>query len=53
MPTFQYTVKDGSGQTKTGVKEAENQGVLAKQLREQGFQVKKIKQAKAAVSNTA
>jgi type IV pilus assembly protein PilC len=53
MPTFQYTVKDGNGNTKTGVKEAENQGVLAKQLREQGFQVKKIKQAKAATTGRA
>ena len=52
MATFQFTVQDASGQIKTGVKEAENQGVLAKSLREQGFTVKKIKQTKAGASST-
>ena len=47
MPSFQYTVKDSSGQTKTGVKEAENQAVLARQLREQGYTVRSIKAARA------
>ena len=53
MPTFQYTVRDQSGQTKTGVKEADSQSVLARQLREQGFTVAKIKQTKAAAKKGA
>src|SRR4028119_1925672 len=48
MPAFQYTVTDQSGKVQTGVKEAENQSVLARQLREQGFTVAKIKQTRAA-----
>lgn len=48
MPTFQYTVRDQSGKVTTGVKEAENQGVLTRQLREQGFTVTKVKQTRAA-----
>src|SRR5881394_1334453 len=48
MPTFQYTVRDSAGIVKTGVKEAENQSVLARQLREQGFTVAKIKQTRGA-----
>jgi type IV pilus assembly protein PilC len=50
MPTFQYTVRDQSGQVKTGVKDADNQGALARQLREQGFTVAKIKQIKSAAT---
>jgi type IV pilus assembly protein PilC len=50
MPTFQYTVRDSSGAVKTGVKDAESQNVLARQLREQGFTVAKIKQTKGAVA---
>lgn len=50
MPTFQYTVRDQAGQIKTGVKEAENQQVLARQLREQGFTVAKIKQSRGAAA---
>jgi type IV pilus assembly protein PilC len=48
MPTFQYTVRDQSGKVTTGVKEAENQSVLTRQLREQGFTVTKVKQTRAA-----
>lgn len=47
MPVFQYTVKDASGKTQTRVGEAENQGVLARQLKEQGFTVTKIRQTRA------
>lgn len=50
MPTFQYTVKDQSGKVTTGVKEAENQSVLTRQLREQGFTVTKVKVTRAAAS---
>lgn len=52
MPVFQYTVKDASGQTKTGTKEAESQAVLGRQLREQGFTVKSIKAAKKKAVTT-
>ena len=47
MPTFQATVRNQSGKTETVVKEAESQSVLARQLREQGYTVAKIKQTKA------
>jgi len=50
MPTFQCTVRDQSGQVKTVVKEAESQAVVARQLREQGFTVAKIKQTRAGAS---
>lgn len=50
MPVFQYTVKDAQGKVQTRVGEAENQGVLARQLREQGFTVTKIRQTKAAAA---
>jgi type IV pilus assembly protein PilC len=53
MATFQYTVRDQAGSVKTGVKEAENQTVLARQLREQGYTVAKIKQTRAARKSTA
>lgn len=48
MPTFQYTVRDQSGKVTTGVKDAESQSVLTRQLREQGFTVTKVKQTRAA-----
>ncbi len=48
MPTFQATVRDNGGKTTTLVKEAESQSVLARQLREQGYTVAKIKQTRAA-----
>jgi type IV pilus assembly protein PilC len=50
MPVFQYTVRDKSGKVTTGTKEADNQGALAAQLREQGFTVNKIQQAKTAAA---
>jgi type IV pilus assembly protein PilC len=48
MPTFQVTVRDQSGKTQTVVKDADNQGMLARQLREQGFTVAKIRQTRAS-----
>ncbi|MBM3458611.1 MAG: type II secretion system F family protein, partial [Armatimonadetes bacterium] len=50
MPAFQYQVKDSSGQIKSGVKEAENQAVLARQLREQGYTVRSIKAARVSTA---
>jgi type IV pilus assembly protein PilC len=47
MATFQVTLRDQAGKTTTAVKEAESQGVLARQLSEQGFRVVKVKQVKA------
>lgn len=47
MPTFQFTVRDQSGKVTTGVKDAESQSMLTRQLREQGFTVTKVKQTKA------
>jgi type IV pilus assembly protein PilC len=48
MPTFQYTVRDTSGRVTTGVKDAENQQALTRQLREQGFTVTKVKATRSA-----
>src|SRR5579862_9590969 len=48
MPSFQYTIRDQAGKITTGVRDAENQSVLARQLREQGFNVQKIRQTRTA-----
>jgi type IV pilus assembly protein PilC len=53
MPLFQYTVRDQAGKVTTGSKEADNQGVLARQLREQGFTPVKIQQSKSAKVKSA
>jgi type IV pilus assembly protein PilC len=50
MPTFQYTVVDRAGKVHKGVKDGENQGALARQLREQGFNVRNLKQVKTAAA---
>src|SRR2546421_1295878 len=47
MATFSYTVRDASGQTRTGSSEAENQEILRRRLQEQGFTVADIKQTAA------
>jgi len=46
MATFVYTVKDTAGVVRTGSSEAENEEILARRLREQGFAVTEIKQTK-------
>ena len=50
MPTFQYSYKDQAGKLQRGVKDAESQGVLARQLREQGLTVKDIKVVRKAAT---
>lgn len=47
MATFTYTVRDASGQTRTGTSEAENAEVLRRRLQEQGFTVADITQTAA------
>jgi type IV pilus assembly protein PilC len=47
MATFSYTVRDASGQTRTGTSEAENVEILRRRLQEQGFTVADIKQTAA------
>src|SRR2546421_5737180 len=44
MATFSYTVRDASGQTRTGTSDAENAEILRRRLQEQGFTVADIKQ---------
>ncbi|MDR3710010.1 MAG: type II secretion system F family protein [Capsulimonadaceae bacterium] len=46
MATFVYTVRDTAGVVRTGSSEAENEEILARRLREQGFAVTEIKQTK-------
>ena len=46
MATFVYTVRDTAGVVRTGSSEAENEEILARRLREQGFNVTEIKQTK-------
>jgi type IV pilus assembly protein PilC len=48
MPTFAYTIRDQTGALRKAVVEAESENVLARRLREQGFQVASIKQTKSA-----
>src|SRR5690349_9823711 len=50
MPTFAYTIRDQTGALRKGSGEAESENVLARRLREQGFQVASIKQTKAAAA---
>lgn len=47
MATFSYTVRDASGQMRTGTSEAENMEILRRRLQEQGFTVADIKQTAA------
>ena len=47
MASYAYTVRDASGTMRAGTSEAENPEVLGRRLREQGFTVQEIKQAKA------
>jgi type IV pilus assembly protein PilC len=47
MATFSYTVRDASGQTRTGTSDAENAEVLRRRLQEQGFTVADIAQTGA------
>lgn len=53
MPMFQYTYKDSSGATKTGAREAPDQGALARSLREQGFTVTKIRRTRGAARSAS
>jgi type IV pilus assembly protein PilC len=48
MATFAYTVRDSTGVTRTGTSEAESADILARRLREQGFNVSEVKPAKSA-----
>jgi type IV pilus assembly protein PilC len=50
VPTFAYTIRDQTGALRKGSGEAETEQVLARRLREQGFQVASIKQSKAAAA---
>src|ERR1700693_4536221 len=47
MPTFAYTIRDQTGALRKAVVEADSENVLARRLREQGFQVASIKQTKS------
>ncbi len=53
MASYAYTVRDAGGVTRTGTSEAENPEVLARRLREQGFTIGEIKQAKAKKAQKA
>ncbi len=47
MATYAYVVKDQAGTVRRGTTEAENEEVLGRRLREQGFQVNEIKASRA------
>src|SRR5947209_2452429 len=44
MAVFQYTVRDATGNMRTGTSEAENPEILKRRLQEQGFVVSDVKQ---------
>ena len=50
MPNYAYSVRDAGGVLRSGMSEAENPEVLGRRLREQGFTIQEIKQAKAKKS---
>ncbi len=47
MATYAYVVRDQAGALRRGTTEAENEEVLGRRLREQGFQINEIKSARA------
>lgn len=47
MATYVYTVRDTAGVVRTGSSDAENEEILARRLKEQGFAVTEIKQTRA------
>lgn len=47
MATFSYTVRDASGQTRSGTSDAESAEILRRRLQEQGFTVADIQQTAA------
>ena len=47
MATYTYVVRDQSGTQRSGTTEAENEEVLGRRLREQGFQVNTIKASRS------
>jgi len=53
MATFSYTVRDASGQTRTGTSDAENAEILRRRLQEQGFTVADIQQTGGARKKAA
>jgi type IV pilus assembly protein PilC len=53
MPTFAYTVRDGSGAVIPGTVEAESESLLRRRLSEQGFAVVEIKETKSAKKKNA
>ena len=52
MATYAYVVRDQAGTVRRGTTEAENEEVLGRRLREQGFQVNEIKTARAKKKTT-
>jgi type IV pilus assembly protein PilC len=52
MPTYNYTIKDASGQIKEGTLDGENESAIARRLQEQGAIVQKIELSKNAASRT-
>src|SRR3712207_711993 len=47
MPTFAYTVRDNTGAIRQGKMDGENDQVVARRLREQGFQIQSVKKSRA------
>ena len=53
MPTFTYVAKDQAGKTVKSSTEAENEKILVKRLREQGYWVTDVKKARGATKQGA
>jgi type IV pilus assembly protein PilC len=52
MPTYQYIAKDNTGQTRSGVLDADTNSVAVAKLREQGLWVTRLQARGAAVEKT-
>jgi len=48
MPSFSYVAKDRTGKTVQGTREAENQQLLVRELKQQGYWVTQVKETRAA-----
>lgn len=48
MPSFSYVAKDRTGNTVQGTREAENQQLLVRELKQQGYWVTQVRETRAA-----
>ena len=53
MATYAYTIRDGTGVTRKGTSDGDNENTVARRLQEQGYTVVRIQQTRAAKPKSA